>query len=184
MARSLNGRDQSSDDPISSFAAPGTSHFDSNAFSFPIDTQLAMNPNYGMSSYPRDLGDPTASINHPVTDHLGGITAASNGSVSGAGADVSMAPPQNPNQASFIPTRESVDESSEHTGDKRKRSKTSRACDECRRKKVRVPVFSCEAMYIENTRSVAMLQWRLMAPRRLAQTAKRPMCFVNLSVSL
>ncbi|KAK5205660.1 hypothetical protein LTR41_008728 [Exophiala xenobiotica] len=137
MARSLNGRDQSSDDPISSFAAPGTSHFDSNAFSFPIDTQLAMNPNYGMSSYPRDLGDPTTSINHPVTDHLGGITAASNGSVSGAGADVSMAPPQNPNQASFIPTRESVDESSEHTGDKRKRSKTSRACDECRRKKVR-----------------------------------------------
>jgi len=176
MARSLNGRDQSSDDPISSSAPPGTSHFDSNAFSFPIDTQLAMNPNYGMSSYPRDLGDPTASINHPATDHLGGITAASNGTVSGAGADASMAPPQTPNQASFIPARDSVDESSEHmanTGDKRKRSKTSRACDECRRKKVRVPVFGCEAMYIENTRSVAMLQWRLMARRKLAQTAKR-----------
>jgi hypothetical protein len=52
-----------------------------------------------------------------------------------------MAPPQTPHQASFSPggQRESVDETPdtvEAGGSKRKRSKVSRACDECRRKKV------------------------------------------------
>ncbi|KIW15776.1 hypothetical protein PV08_05826 [Exophiala spinifera] len=137
MARSIHGRDQSGDDPTSSFAGPTGSQFDASSFNFPIDTQLAaMNPNYGMSTYPRDLDDPTASLAHSGAEQLNTLAAASNG------ADASMAPPQTPNQASFMPARKSVDDLSDamqtpQTGDKRKRSKTSRACDECRRKKVR-----------------------------------------------
>ncbi|KIW45041.1 uncharacterized protein PV06_03462 [Exophiala oligosperma] len=137
MARSINGRDQSGDDPASSFAGPANSQFDASSFNFPIDTQLAaMNPNYGMSTYPRDLDDPTASLAHSGAAQLNSLATPSNG------ADASMAPPQTPNQASFMSTRKSVDGLSDAmqiplTGDKRKRSKTSRACDECRRKKVR-----------------------------------------------
>ena len=136
MARSINGRDQSGDDPASSFAAPTNSQFDASSFNFPIDTQLAaMNPNYGMSTYSRDLDDSTASLAHSSAAQLSSLEPPSNG------ADESMAPPQTPNQASFMPTRKSVDDLSDamqtpQTGDKRKRSKTSRACDECRRKKV------------------------------------------------
>ena len=52
-----------------------------------------------------------------------------------------MAPPQTPQQPPFSPggPRPSIDEASEAaeaSGMKRKRSKVSRACDECRRKKV------------------------------------------------
>jgi len=54
-----------------------------------------------------------------------------------------MAPPQAPHHQDYSPSaapRPSVDDSAPATSDtpKRKRSKVSRACDECRRKKVRV----------------------------------------------
>lgn len=173
MARSINGRDQSGDDPASSFAAPANSQFDASSFNFPIDTQLAaMNPNYGMSTYPRDLDDPTASLAHSGAAQLSSLATPSNG------ADASMAPPQTPNQASFMSTRKSVDGLSDAmqiplTGDKRKRSKTSRACDECRRKKVCSLSLSHVAAETDSTRFDAMRRLKLMAHPKPVQTVRK-----------
>lgn len=141
MARSVNGRDQSGDDPNSSFAAAASSQYDSSAYSFPIDTQLAMNSNYHIPSYQK-IGESGATVDPPIS-HLNDISAGQNGATANLAVDPAMAPPQTPGPVSFADTgaRASVDNSSDpaytpQTGDKRKRSKTSRACDECRRKKV------------------------------------------------
>ncbi|KAK4940761.1 hypothetical protein LTR10_019154 [Elasticomyces elasticus] len=143
MARSVGSRDQSGDDPTSSFAAPAPSHFDPSSYSFPIDTQLAMEPTYTLPQFARQLGEAASSVEHAAAQ-LTNLPAASNGNASGTATDPAMAPPQTSGQVSFMPTptRQSIDDSSDpghtpQTGDKRKRSKTSRACDECRRKKVR-----------------------------------------------
>ncbi|KAI1611641.1 hypothetical protein EDD36DRAFT_295320 [Exophiala viscosa] len=143
MERSVSSRDQSGDDPNSTFAAPGPSHFDPSSYSFPIDTQLTMESNYTLQPFARQLGEAASSVEHAAAQ-LTNLPAASNGGASGTTTDPAMAPPQTSGQVSFMPTptRRSVDDSSDpahtpQTGDKRKRSKTSRACDECRRKKVR-----------------------------------------------
>lgn len=143
MARSVSSRDQSGDDPNASFAAPGASHFDPSSYNFPIDTQLTMESNYSLPQFARQLGDAASSVEHAAAAQLANTPAVSNGAASITTTDPAMAPPHTSSQVSFMPStaRKSVDDLSEsmhtpQTGDKRKRSKTSRACDECRRKKV------------------------------------------------
>ncbi|KIY00406.1 uncharacterized protein Z520_04091 [Fonsecaea multimorphosa CBS 102226] len=144
MAGSAGGRDQPSHDPTGNFAGSGASHFASSYY--PIDTELtSMSPNYPMPAYARPMEEGVASvdkINHGAMNN--NLSMGPNGAAASPATDPAMAPPQTPNQPTVPPggARSSIDAASEapqdpQTGDKRKRSKASRACDECRRKKVK-----------------------------------------------
>ncbi|KAH0843560.1 hypothetical protein AYO21_10577 [Fonsecaea monophora] len=143
MAGPTGGRDQPSHDPTGNFTGSGSSHFGSSYY--PIDTELtSMSPNYSMPPYARPMEEGVSSvdkINHEGVNN--GIPLGPNGAAASSVTDPAMAPPQTPHQATFpVGARSSMDASSEtpqdpQTGDKRKRSKASRACDECRRKKVK-----------------------------------------------
>ncbi|EXJ89227.1 hypothetical protein A1O3_02293 [Capronia epimyces CBS 606.96] len=155
MAGSVNGRDQPTGDPKPNFSDPSASQFPQPSYPFPIDAELTVTSNYPVPQYRRQLED--AGSNAEITGN-GTVTNTPlnhpGASPSAATTDPAITMPQPPNQhppqfappASLppLPTslRASVGDSSERaqapqTGDKRKRSKTSRACDECRRKKVR-----------------------------------------------
>ncbi|OAP58244.1 hypothetical protein AYL99_07334 [Fonsecaea erecta] len=145
MAGPAGGRDQTSHDPTGNFAGSASSHFASSYY--PIDTELTnMSPSYPMPPYARPMEEGVASvdkINHGEAMN-NSLAIGPNGATASSATDPAMAPPQTPNQATFPPAgaRSSMDATSEtpqdpQTGDKRKRSKASRACDECRRKKVK-----------------------------------------------
>ena len=140
MARSVSGRDQSGDDPNSILPSSVASRFTQSQYPFPIDAELA---NYSMPQpFARQLEEAAATVDQPGGGSLNSLPLNPNGTASSVTPDPGMAPPQTPTQP-FMPTasRTSADNASDlgqgpQTGDKRKRSKTSRACDECRRKKV------------------------------------------------
>ncbi|KIW24786.1 uncharacterized protein PV07_10478 [Cladophialophora immunda] len=144
MAGPDGGRDQPSHDPTGNFVGSASSHFASSYY--PIDTELtSMSPNYPMPPYARPMEEGVASIdkiNHGTMNN--NLPMGPNGVAASSATDPAMAPPQTPNQPTFPSAgpRSSIDASSEtlqdpQTGGKRKRSKASRACDECRRKKVK-----------------------------------------------
>ncbi|KIW96215.1 uncharacterized protein Z519_03283 [Cladophialophora bantiana CBS 173.52] len=143
MAGAAGGRDQPSNDPTSSFAGSAPSHFPSPYY--PIDTELtSISPNYSMPPYARPMEEGVTSVDKINHGAMNNLPMGPNGAAASSAPDPAMAPPQTPNQPTFASagTRASVDTSSEtpqeaQTGDKRKRSKASRACDECRRKKVK-----------------------------------------------
>jgi len=147
MAGSMDDRDQSGSDPNANFPPAGVSQF-AQPYSFPIDSELTMTAGYNVSPYARQLEDAaTSSVDGSSNRPMDMMSMGPNGTAPAANVDPSMAPPQTANQPNFTPTaqRSSVGASPDptqtpQTGDKRKRSKTSRACDECRRKKVRLNI--------------------------------------------
>ncbi|OCT53243.1 hypothetical protein CLCR_11396 [Cladophialophora carrionii] len=143
MAGSGSGRDQTSNDPTGNFGGSGLPQFGSSYY--PIDTELT-NPSasYNLPTYARQLEDAATSEEKIEHGNMNNIPIDANGAAPSSVLDPAMAPPQTPSQPAFMPTggRSSLDASAEtpqepQTGDKRKRSKASRACDECRRKKVK-----------------------------------------------
>jgi hypothetical protein len=142
MAGSGSGRDQTNNDPTGNFGGSGLPQFGSPYY--PIDTELT-NPSasYNLPNYARQMEDAAASDAKMEHENMNNIPMDANGGATSSVLDPAMAPPQTPSQPAFMPTggRSSLDASGEtpqepQTGDKRKRSKASRACDECRRKKV------------------------------------------------
>jgi hypothetical protein len=143
MAGSGGGRDQTSNDPTSNFAGSGASQFGSSYY--PIDSELTnMSASYSLPNYARQMEEATSSVDKMDHTTMNNIPMDTNGATGSSVVDPAMAPPETPHQQSFMPSgsRPSLDASAEtpqdpQTGDKRKRSTASRACDECRRKKVR-----------------------------------------------
>ena len=142
MAAPGGGRDSTSNDPTGNFGGPGPSQFGSSYY--PIDTELtSMSASYNMPGYVRQMEEVAASVNKMDHGSMNNMPMDTNGAASASVVDPAMAPPQTPGQPAFMPSgRQSLDASAEtsqdpQAGDKRKRSKASRACDECRRKKVR-----------------------------------------------
>lgn len=141
MAGPAGGRDQTSNDPTGNFTASAASQFAPSYY--PIDTELTnMSANYNLGSYARPMEETSSSV-EKMDGNMNNMAVDTNGGAISSVVDPAMAPPQTPGQAAFPATasRASLDASSEtpqdpQTGDKRKRSKASRACDECRRKKV------------------------------------------------
>jgi len=140
MTRSVSGRDQSGDDPNTILPSSVTSRFTQSQYAFPIDAELTSYPM--PQSYARQLEEAATTVDQPGSGSLSSLPMNPNGGTSSVTPDPGMAPPQTPTQP-FVPTapRAGSDNASDlgqgpQTGDKRKRSKTSRACDECRRKKV------------------------------------------------
>lgn len=141
MAGPAGGRDQTSNDPTGNFAASAASQFGPSYY--PIDTELTnMSANYNLASYGRPMEEASSAV-EKMDPNMNNMAIDTNGGATSSVVDPAMAPPQTPGQAAFPATasRASLDASSEtpqdpQTGDKRKRSKASRACDECRRKKV------------------------------------------------
>ena len=142
MAAPPGGRDQPSDDPTGNFGASALPQFSSSYY--PIDTELT-NPSssYNLPPYGRQLEEAANSVDKLGHGNMSNMPMDTNGASSSV-VDPAMAPPQTSGQTSFLPSgdRPSLDASAEmaqdpQAGDKRKRSKASRACDECRRKKVR-----------------------------------------------
>ncbi|KAJ9607083.1 hypothetical protein H2200_008155 [Cladophialophora chaetospira] len=142
MAGPGGGRDQTSNDPTGNFGASGLSQFGSNYY--PIDTELT-NPSasYNLPPYARQIEEAASSVDKMGHGNMNNMPMDTNGASSSM-VDPAMAPPQTSGQPSFLPSggRPSLDASAEtgqdpQAGDKRKRSKASRACDECRRKKVK-----------------------------------------------
>ena len=142
MAAPGGGRDHASNDPTGNFGSSGPSQFGSSYY--PIDTELTnMSASYNLPTYARQMEEAAASVEKIDHGNMNNMSMDTNGGVASSVVDPAMAPPQTPNQPSFMRngSRPSLDASVEtgqdpHTGDKRKRSKASRACDECRRKKV------------------------------------------------
>ena len=90
-------------------------------------------------SYTQQLQDVANPPKVSASPTQSNFSITPNGAGNGLPTDPAMAPPQTPNSQSFVATMPaSVDGPADtpQTGDKRKRSKVSRACDECRRKKV------------------------------------------------
>lgn len=91
-------------------------------------------------SYTQQLHDASSTVKMDVSPSQNNFAISTNGAGNGVATDPAMAPPQTPNAQAFGATasRSNIDDPSDTpmTGDKRKRSKVSRACDECRRKKV------------------------------------------------
>jgi hypothetical protein len=143
MAAPGGGRDHNANDPTGNFGGSGPSQFGSSYY--PIDTELTnMSASYNLPTYGRQLEDAASSADKIDQGSMNNIPMDTNGAAASSVVDPAMAPPQTPNQPSFMPSasRPSLDASGDtpqdaQTGDKRKRSKASRACDECRRKKVR-----------------------------------------------
>lgn len=144
MDRSLNSRDQSSDRPDANFPSATSSQFTHSQYPFPVDAELTMSSNYPAipQSYTQQLQEASNSVKMDASppQNSFAVNANTNGAGNGVAIDPAMAPPQTPNAQAFVTTasRSNVDDPSDTpmTGDKRKRSKVSRACDECRRKKV------------------------------------------------
>jgi len=144
MDRNLTTHDQAGDRPEVKFPSGTSSQFTQSQYPFPIDAELTMSSNYPAlpQTYTQQLHDAANSANMPTSPSQNNFAIAANGAGNGVATDPAMAPPQTPNQQSFVATASrNVDDPSDMsqtpmTGDKRKRSKVSRACDECRRKKV------------------------------------------------
>ncbi|KAL2441120.1 hypothetical protein ABEF95_012261 [Exophiala dermatitidis] len=149
MSESMDGRDQSDDGPKANYPVPGasSSQYSQPSYPFPIDAELTMPPHYPVPQYARQLEDAVpngnaidnGSVSDPNLNHQGADSKETT-----TDPALGMPYPSNQPPPSFAPppTRANIDESpvqtqSPQAGDKRKRSKTSRACDECRRKKVR-----------------------------------------------
>ncbi|EXJ95198.1 hypothetical protein A1O1_00317 [Capronia coronata CBS 617.96] len=147
MAGNVNGRDPSGDDPKPNFPVPGAPEFTQITYPFPIDSELTMPSNYPMPQYQRQLEDvaqPVDTAGHGSLNNTPLNPAGASPTAANTDPAITMSQPADHAPPSFAPGAlpVNVDNSSERaqapqTGDKRKRSKTSRACDECRRKKVR-----------------------------------------------
>lgn len=196
MDRNPGSRDQSGDPPASSYYAPSPSQFPQSQYPVPTDSELNMSSNYSLpASYAQQLQDATSSKRSPSPTQPEYPAIPTNGASHVIPTDPAMAPPpQTPNSQSFsapVP-HSSLDESADltqtpHTGDKRKRSKVSRACDECRRKKVRLTRPAPSHSARPNTdlrRSDVMLPLIATALPEHAQTVKRLDCFVASRESL
>ncbi|KIV91970.1 hypothetical protein PV10_06455 [Exophiala mesophila] len=146
MDRNSGSRDQPGDPPASSYYAPSPSQFPQSQYPVPTDSELNMSSNYSLpASYAQQLHEAASSKQSPSPTQPEYPAIPTNGASHVIPTDPAMAPPpQTPNSQSFsapVP-HSSIDESADltqtpQTGDKRKRSKVSRACDECRRKKIR-----------------------------------------------
>lgn len=186
MDRNLNAHDQSGDRPDVNFPSATSSQFTQSQYPFPIDTELTMSSNYPAlpQTYTQQLHDAANSAKMPTSPSQNNFAINTNGAGNGVATDPAMAPPQTPNQQSFVATasRPNVDDPSDMsqtpmTGDKRKRSKVSRACDECRRKKVAfVPPPTCSVTQLRrsvaSTLPLRTARTRTVFPRP-APTAKR-----------
>lgn len=102
-----------------------------------LDQDMNMSDTYGQSVQQNIAGQlQDATANAPRNGDVNEISVNTNGATSAG-----MAPPQTPHQSSFSPgggdtnVDETPDAGEAHMNP-RKRSKVSRACDECRRKKV------------------------------------------------
>ncbi len=143
MAGPGGGRDQTSNDPTGNFGGSGLAQYGQSYY--PIDTELTSGAaNFNLPPYARQMEDVASSADKMEHGSLNDMPMDTNGSAPSSVVDPSMAPPQTSGQPSYLPrgSRPSLDASGEtpqdpQAGDKRKRSKASRACDECRRKKVR-----------------------------------------------
>lgn len=107
---------------------------------YPIDHNLEMSVNYvsnDAKSQNEGLGNNHMSISGQ--NGHGGVMRSHQGSTNTSGSLATTTQPQTPLNAST--KRKSLEDNTENTpagGDsRRKRSKVSRACDQCRRKKVR-----------------------------------------------
>ncbi|KAK5046483.1 hypothetical protein LTR84_008286 [Exophiala bonariae] len=146
MDRSLSSRDQSTDRPNDTFPSTTSSQFTHSQYPLyppPIDAELTMSSNYPAmpQSYTQQLHDASNDDKMDASPSQNTFAVNTNGAGNGVATDPAMAPPQTPNAQALVTTasRSMVEDPSDTpmTGDKRKRSKVSRACDECRRKKVR-----------------------------------------------
>ena len=135
-SRSLRLGDHTTMDPNSGAPFPGAAQVTQSQYPDIDNDDFNMHDHY-----------PTAALQGNIADEL--VDAVGDPSVDGQ-LEMSnhtkfdhnppgMAPPQTPHQQAFPPAAppQSIDDT-QHMGDgsKRKRSKVSRACDECRRKKV------------------------------------------------
>ena len=191
MAGPQGGRDQPSSDPTGHFVGSAPSQFGSSYY--PIDTELTTN--YNHPTFARQMEEAANAVDNMDQGNMNSMALDTNGAQAATAVDPAMAPPQTSNQPGFVAagSRPSVDASSEtphdpQTGDKRKRSKASRACDECRRKKVRhnsgrSPNFSA-LILTYNPRSNATLPPKSMVLQRLVRTVRKLVSTVNLSASL
>jgi hypothetical protein len=138
----MDSRDQSSDPRKLDFSAPSTSQYPPTQYTFAMETDL-MSANYGLpNSYTRQLAD-TAASHNPLNAPQDDLTHGANGSTASGPApvDAAMAPPQTPTQQSYIAAAaqnavNASTDSSQTPQKGSKREKATRACDECRRKKV------------------------------------------------
>ena len=185
MDRNSGSRDQPGDPPASSYYAPSPSQFPQSQYPVPTDSELNMSSNYSLpASYAQQLHEAASSKQSPSPTQPEYPAIPTNGASHVIPTDPAMAPPpQTPNSQSFsapVP-HSSIDESADltqtpQTGDKRKRSKVSRACDECRRKKVRMITSTQSRLATSDTdlgRFVVMLPLIVTALREHAQIAKR-----------
>lgn len=144
MARPGDGGDQPDLGPNQPYPSAGQPQFPQPQYPYhttseypSLDQDLSMSDTYGAPTQQNIASQlQEAAANAPRNGDVNAMSVNTNGA-----ASAGMAPPQTPHQTGFSPTggRASVDETpdpAEATSSKRKRSKVSRACDECRRKKV------------------------------------------------
>lgn len=168
-ARSLGPSDQSSMGPSPPYPQSTQPQFPPSNFPYStsdypsLDTDLNMADPFP-SSITSQLQEAAAGASQRNGD-VNAISVNTNGSVAAG-----MGPPQTPQQSSFSPTgpRTSVDETPDSANavedsNKRRRSKVSRACDECRRKKVDTSICHLTPIADLRCRSSATLQILRMA---------------------
>ena len=161
--------------PNSQYPPEPSAHYSQPAYSF----------TRGSANYPgeQDMGA-VDNFNRSMPGSMDSMPSSTNGHPQPHSAAISpsqqpeMAPPQNAHQQQFpSPTtaqRPSIDGSQDMSGgmdsSKRKRSKVSRACDECRRKKVQSsPPFRLQLILTRLIRYDVMPQ-TTMATSKLAPT--------------
>jgi membrane protease subunit (stomatin/prohibitin family) len=147
MATGVNHQQGSLEGPSHNYPSPGEAHgshaayYDhpgQRAFEDDEDMQMANNLSQGMqNNIGAQLANAAAMSNGHGHDQEMGL------SPSGVGAPGMAPPPQTPTQASVAAphaqqsgTENTQDQGAATDSMRRKRSKVSRACDECRRKKV------------------------------------------------
>lgn len=149
-----------------------------------------MSANYSVTHF-----EAATAIESAGPNQMNSLSMDANGtSPAAAASDATMAPPQTPGQPAIVPAaqRGSVDELSDpgqtpQTGDKRKRVKASRACDECRRKKVCDNVRNNHRgiqRLLTLLRFDATLPLSLVVSQRRALTARKLASSANMNENL
>ena len=143
-ARSLGRGDQAPMGPNPAYPQSSGPQYPPSNFQYPASDYPSLDTDMNMN----DPFSHTQSITSQLQEAVGGAPQR-NGDVNAISVDTNgsvtagMGPPQTPHQGGFSPTgqRASIDETPDSAttaedANKRRRSKVSRACDECRRKKV------------------------------------------------
>jgi len=145
MATGTNPQDPANLGPSHNYPSPGAAHMPQGSYydhrgqrPFDDDDELHL-----ANSLSQNIGAQLANAGAMSNGHSHGHEQEMAVSPAGAATSAGMAPPQTPTQppqgisgVSHVANEGNQDTGTSGDGTRRKRSKVSRACDECRRKKV------------------------------------------------